>query len=215
MFRKIICLGIALAMVFSMAAGCTADIDGKYNGLSVGFNYEHPKTLPSVIGAFRSSKVQFNVNEVTVDFYYGWQTNPPKAVEHEEFYMASVAFYVYNPLVGMGTIQDEVWHSGEREKFFIIEVPMSEFVLEEYKVTITKREGKQFKNKTSFTIPQELFQSPEIILGETMEIWLGYIIIWHSYDDGISHYEEITVNRHRVEMRFEFIDEKTVCFIKN
>lgn len=70
MKKKLVILVIAFIVLFS-TGGCSADIDGRYKGFSNGFNYQLDRRT-IVMCAARSDKTEFNINEVTLDFYYGW-----------------------------------------------------------------------------------------------------------------------------------------------
>jgi hypothetical protein len=211
MIKKIIIFVVMLIMSVIFLTSCIADIDGEYDGLSIGLDYRNPKSLPRIVGAVRSDKTEFNVDDVTLDFYYGWNREIPYIVKQNDIieqeqgkwdYTLGFVLCLCNP--------DFVYNNIPRHDdkiFYAKEIPVDEFITDEYKVTFTKREGKQFQQRTSLTVPKEMLKTPG------GRIWFTIETIWYSHVDGKQQYRDDTTFEW-VSIRFEYISENTVKLSK-
>jgi hypothetical protein len=204
-------IAVIIASVFVLV-GCVADIDGKHEGLSIGFNYEHPKTLQPIIVAVRSDKIEFNISEVMLDFYIGWHDNPPNIVEQSDEidtgYVYTVGFALYLIDEAIPIIEPQADYRNVESLYYMMEISAKTFVSEEYKMTMTKQNGKLFQQGESLAIPQELFLTQtqgESILFCVMEVS-------YSLDDELYHLYPISDIHNRIS--FELVSVNTVRLSK-
>lgn len=196
MIRKNIGLLISILLLFSLA-GCIANIDGKHNGLSIGFNYQNPKSIPFVVVAVRSDKVEFNIDEVILDFYIGWQGTPPPIVEKSDEWDYTVGFAIFV----------SVFSHPDEKNFYLDEILADDFI-SNYKVNMTKRDGKQFQGGKSYQLPLELFDG-------TNEISFGFATVQFSQEKGEKeYYQEFSYRFGFSTIRVEYINENRVRLSK-
>ena len=202
---------ILMASVFILA-GCVADIDGKHEGLSIGFNYEHPKTLQPIIAAVRSDKIDFNISEVMLDFYIGWHDNPPNIVEQSDEndtgYAYTVGFALYLIGEAIPIIEPQADYRNVESLYYMTEISAKMFASEEYQMTMTKQNGKHFQRSESLAISQELFLTQP----QGGNILFCVMEVSYSLDDGLYHLYPISDIHNRI--RFELVSVNTVRLSK-
>lgn len=191
-FYSLILAAVMLFGVFGLTA-CTADIDGKYDGFSIGFNYKGGK-IDTIMCAARSEKTVFDVNDVTLDFYFGWfEPLPVGYIDPDSYGIIRAALYFSNNFMWAGIVED---YRNIENKYFIREILFGEFVSETFAVSMTKKSGKNFSHKESLTIPKELFGEKiglvyfgivELSFSESSNTYYGgvrgYVQIWYEYID--------------------------------
>ena len=203
--RKLI-FGIVAVLVVSvlLLSGCTVDVDKKYNGLSVDFNYQHPKSIDTIVVAVRSDKTEFAIDDVTLDFYIGWRETQPRIIEKSDEWDYTVGFTVF--VSGSNHLDDRVFY-GE-------EIPAEEFVTDAYKMTMTKRAGKQFRFHTSLKVPKALFDEYHQF-DKSHEIFFGYAVVKYSHTKGEKEYQLCGgTYRGFSRMAVHYVDENTVRLCK-
>ncbi len=202
---------MVMVTVFILA-GCVVDIDGKYEGLSIGFNYECSKTLQPIIAAVRSDKTEFNIGDVMLDFYIGWHENPPNIVEQSDEndigYAYTVGFALYLISEAISIIGPQTDYHNVESLYYLMEISAKTFVSEEYKMTMTKQYGKLFQQGESLAIPQELF----LTQAQGGNILFCVMEVSYSLDDGLYHLYPISDIHNRI--RFELVSVDTVRLSK-
>ena len=208
MFKKIITLGILFCVVFSLA-GCANDVDKKYNGLSIGFNYTGSR-YHVIMCATRSEETTFDIDDVTLDFYFGWFASEPPlnatAVAPDglgEEVRYALYFTEEELFVGSGSF----WHIGDycdlEGNYFIRKIFPEEFTSETFRASQTKCAGKIFNHSESITIPKEMFSKPN------GRFWFRIQEVFGSQEKGF--YSELGGN---IGIYYEFINDNTVRLSK-
>lgn len=162
MYKKplgIVFIAIMLFGVFVLA-GCVTDIDGNYNGFSSGFNYVISHEYSTIDCAARSEKTEFNINDVTLDFYVGWRKdNPIDADELAQSESSIIALYFAVPLTDYPKrYYDEIDYRNIAGLYCISNIPAQTFFSDNYAIEITKKTGKVFGESAKFTVPKEIFE---------------------------------------------------------
>jgi hypothetical protein len=204
MAKKILTLIFATVILFSSAA-CATNIDKRYNGLSIGFSFTGPHYSP-IMYAVRSDEVEFNVDNVTLDFYYGWFGELPYWHTDKTLgYDVCVAFYVTTREVGQW-IDPQVDYQNVENQYFITEVSAEEFWSESFIASQTKSKGKIFNHSgKSITIPKEAFSKQEGIL----ELYAQ--IISYSYEDELFNFDSsYSSSWYTIYIHYNYISDNTV-----
>jgi len=184
------------------------DIDGRHNGLSVGFNYSNNIRNPYFNLAVRSDETTFDINDVTIDFFCGWLRDPPYILTDglDYSWLIGHAIYVANDQI---FLQDWVYscydyRSIENLRFLEI-ISSEEYNSVAFEVTMSKRSGKIFNHcGERLTIPKELFEESH------GTIWLWMQTIYFSPDENIY---SLTIGG-SMRIYYEFIDDNTVRLSK-
>jgi hypothetical protein len=176
MKKNLITLGVLLCTLFSLVA-CNVNIDGQHEGLSIGFNYTGPKYYP-IMSAVMSDKHVFNINDVTLDLYFGWFDWDSTNVGSGDNY--HLVFYITTGETGWWIDSQQDYHNVEGQ-YFLTEVP--EFNTKDYATIQTKSKGKEFNHSKKIMIPQEAFKHQMGILN------LHAQIIKFSDEDDLYHFD--------------------------
>ena len=153
-----LCFVLIVSFVLLGLSSCDldfVDIDKNYDGLSIGFNHEYD-TL-GIICAVRSNQTEFNIDNVTLDCYYGWYTYSPMHFYKDGIY-DPVCIALYYGGINMHDVFDD--YKNIENMHFLKEISIEEFSTEAFNMKMTKQEGKTFEQSDSFTIPKELFVKP-------------------------------------------------------
>lgn len=153
-----LCFVLIVSFVLLGLSSCDldfVDIDKNYDGLSIGFNHEY-ETL-DITCAVRSNQTEFNINNVTLDCYYGWYTRAPNHFYKNSLYDPVCIALYFN--YGMWNEEFDDYQNIEN-MHFLKEISIEEFSTEAFNMKMTKQEGKTFEQHSEFTIPNELFVEP-------------------------------------------------------
>ena len=200
MVKKLVCLGMVLALLFSLI-GCTADIDGKYKGFSSGFNYTGANKS-TMMCAVRSEKTKFAANDVILDFYFGWCQEPPSAPDNAS--QTIVVLYFGNENANGTSVHNVDDYKNMPDHVFIKEIAFNQFISSDYEINMTKPKGKTFSQNERFTIPKELFAQN-----------VGYLYFWIRVvyiQDGDSKFS--TQEGGSASIKYEFANDNTVGLSK-
>lgn len=182
MYKKLIGLGIALAMLFSLTA-CVADIDGRHKGFSSGFNYSGFR-YSLIMHAVRSDKTEFNIDDVVLDFYCGFFGELPYAYRNDTIRRTvSVVFYLTTSWVGQWIDPQDDYLNVDNQ-YFIAEVSAEDFWSESFLASQTMRHGKVFNHiGKSIKIPKEAFSE------QWGSLQLYAQVVDYSYEDKLYHFD--------------------------
>lgn len=198
MKKKLVILVLAFVVLFSMS-GCIVDIDGRYKGFSSGFNYQWSGDTPIVCAA-RSDKTNFDINEVTLDFYFGW-IHEPYGPDNRPI---TFALYVANGEAYQSTIRNIDDYKNLEGHVFLKEIATSEFASDEYYVSMTQSKGKVYKQSERYTISKALFS-----LKSGNFYFCGRMIGFSNEDN-----QFYTSTGEYIKIGYEYIDESTVRLSK-
>lgn len=184
-------------------SGCATDIDGRYKGLSIGFNYTY-YTHSSIMCAARSDKTEFDVNDVTLDFYFGWCQQPPGKPAYPDIYSAIVyAIYFGNNKSFNRSIQNIEDYKDILDHCFVKEISIEQFDSDEFAISMKKNTGKVFKQSEKYTIPKELFDQ------STGYVYFWIRNIWLKEDN-----QFLTQDGECVSIKYDFINDNIVRLSK-
>ena len=205
MKRKSITIMLVLVMLASMLTGCTADIDGEYKGYSNGFNYNDHRLKSSVMCAARSEKTEFDVDDVTLDFYFGWWERQPSDPSYPGIKsLLGYALYFCNEQIETKTNINTEDYKNIPGHYFIKEIPTDEFNSDKYSISMKKSIGRVFKQSESFTVPKELFDQKR----GTILFSFHTVILLLENSQFYNYREEY------IRIEYEFIDDNTVRISK-
>ncbi|NCA92315.1 hypothetical protein EOM82_03570 [bacterium] len=153
--KKLLIFAMAIVMVFSVTA-CVGDIDRKYKGFSSGFNYGYGG-YTSIECAARSEKTEFNIDDVTLDFYVGWYKDPPSPFADTTENSFIVLYFSEVQTDNIMHIENEIDYRDADGLFYIESIPAEEFSSDKFAISMTKKSGKIFGESMKFTVPRELF----------------------------------------------------------
>lgn len=202
MLKRITCLRAMLIMIFSLFAlvGCA-----KKSGFEIGFNYVRGEERGQFIAvAARSDKTEFNIDDVTIEFSFGWFD-----YELDEYYPREkfVIFFINgldnNYVVGQFNPYDLSNNIDKAE--FIREIVPSEFISEKYRLTTSWKRGKEFAHSEMIKVPSNLFINNNTD-GEGEVVLMLAEIIGDSGVYGVTRYRSI-------RLVYKFIDENTIKII--
>lgn len=204
MKRKIVRQGIAIAILSIMLtlSGCQGP-DSKYKGFSKGFGYKVPYGTQLVLGA-RSEKTEFDVDDVTLDFYYGWYdyygstyTIPDNTPKYE---FKCIALYLSNT-------HDSIWSEDKEDyrnvenNYLVKEITPKEFASESYNISQKKSSGRDFRQSIKLTVSEELFE-----LKPVGNFCFCIKLIVHEISQNLYSYGDDAY----LDIRYEYISENTV-----
>lgn len=197
-----LCIMLIVSFVLIGLSSCDlyyVDIDEKYDGLSIGFNHEYD--IYDITCAVRSNQTEFDINNVTLDCYYGWHSTPPNHFYKEGIYDPVCIAIYFNS--GMWNDEFDDYQNIEN-MHFLKEISIEEFSTDEYNVKMTKQEGKTFVQHSELTIPKELFVEPGGVI-------LFYVlnVAWNPKDNVY-----FTCGIGSRIIHYDFIDEETVRLYK-
>lgn len=138
------------------------------NGTEIGFGYDYQQR--PLMAAVKSNQKEFNINDSTLDFYYGWNDG---TFEIRDGKMDFGYDWDDGILVGVGLyfIDYDGYKMHEFSNFefknyaerphanFIKIIPIEEFGTEKYQVNNTRRGGKKLNHVESITIPKEYLKT--------------------------------------------------------
>ena len=199
MLKKLLTLVITLYMLFSLTA-CSADIDGRHKGLSIGFNYTGPRYY-GIMSAVRSDKQVFDIDNVTLDLYFGWFGPDLSEIENGNYF--HIAFYITTSDTGHWIDPQQDYHNVENQ-YFITEV--LEFDTKVFAASQTRRTGKIFNYSEKITIPKEAFKNQVGVL----ELYTQIIEL--SNENNLYYFDYKSSGT--VKIAYTFIDDNTVCLSK-
>ena len=141
-------IGCILLATLFLCTGC-----GSGKGLKLGFrNRGH---LPDLICAVKSNKTTFDIDDVTLNFYFSTSST---RYEEENYTFISIALYFcdsqFNSIPEyMEIIEDYRELEGH---YFIREISADEYVAEDYDITIGRLLDDKFKHCETHTVPREI-----------------------------------------------------------
>ena len=152
--RKKIKIMVALVLIFStfILVGCENGEENVNKGLEVGFIVNSGSDpSPSDFCAYRSNVSEFDINDVTLEFFYGGIFS--ESIEHERSHSRNIGkakLYFHNPALGKFYIQN---HLSYENLYFIKEGE------EDYTSEAHRWKGNLYKEGEgeTITIPKELF----------------------------------------------------------
>ncbi|HHU80883.1 MAG: hypothetical protein ACOX5E_05810 [Bacilli bacterium] len=156
---KNLCIMLIVSFVLLSLSSCDlyhVEIDENYDGLSIGFTYEDEHKIFDITCAVRSNQTEFDIDNVTLDCYYGWYTHTPiHYYQDSNFEPVCVALYF---VYGYSNMLDEFHDYKNIDKMhFLKEISIEEFSTEAYNVKNSQKEGKTFEQHSALTIPKEIF----------------------------------------------------------
>ena len=145
---KSICIILIILTLFSVfATGCSVGKETKsdsQDGLQGGlYSFEFYDELPHIWSAYKSDKRTFDINNVTLDFYYG--VNFPGSEEHERQTGCDIPSF------------DLYFEHENREKIFIKHVEEN-LVSDKYRAGHTVDSKPPYNHSEKLTIPKEMFK---------------------------------------------------------
>lgn len=167
-------------------------------GLKLGFrNRGHIPDLPCAV---RSSKTKFDIDDVTLNFYFSVRGGFELSDKNYTFVYISLYFCdsKFNGYPGyMEIIEDYRDLEGH---YFIREIPAEEYVEEDYDITIGRLLDDKFKHCETQTVPKEVMPK------EKGSFCFRVVIVNYSHkDEGYC----LTSGGY-IEIDYEYIDERTV-----
>lgn len=163
----IVCLFLVSCLVFSSCSGA--------RGLNMGFEGMWIGELPAVHFGVKSNKTEFDINDVTLDFYYGDGSKSDaggyigkyrEGAEYwEECPIVCIAVYFFNSKYGdeLGEI-NAVDYRNIEGLYFVKEITVDDYN-ENYDVK-NNILGSRYEHNETLTIPQE-----------TLELTTGYVCL--------------------------------------
>ena len=179
LISRIMLLLLLLASALSFA-GCGN------KGLEGGFNRKG--LLPSFLSAYRSDKREFDIDDVTLTFYYGGSNG----IEYPSFKL-----YFENENGDIHLIKEVNNHDPEN---YIVK-------LEHKKILFVYKTTKIFNHSESITIPKELFvnnvgyimfyfkNTTENLDNESEPLYLGTVVIYYKVEGDTIFLSEKSFNR--------------------
>jgi hypothetical protein len=190
MIKKLMVLGSMFVIIFSFS-GC-----GNKDGFEIGFGWQREVSSPIMVAA-RSDKTEFDIDDVTIEFSFGWyQTNLLQ--------YSPVGFALYFIDQSGYSVQREEYfddYTNQEAMTFIRIIETNEFVTEDYKVEMTRREGKSFSYSEKITIPKSLLNSAP----HGSVLFLVSAVLYSHENDSFFHSFGGTV-----ELNYELINENTI-----
>ena len=203
----IVCFVALLLLPIVFLTGCSADIDGRHNGLSIGFNFIGPR-YSQIMYAVRSDRTEFEINNVTLDFYCGWFGELPffhTDIEDEASYTVGVAFYITKSVVGQSIDPQGDYRNVENQHFIKI-ISAEEFWSESFLANQTRRDGKVFNHSgESITIPKEAFSQQE----GTLELYAQIVSFY--LEDNLFHFDSsLSGSWYTVYIRYNRVNDNII-----
>jgi len=191
MLKKIICIGVILVMAFSFGAGC-----GPEWALESGFDDKWTNGNPPVFPfqcAYRSDKTEFDLDDVTLTFFYG-----NIRVTAGTSYTGEFNFIDREELIER-TSHIEVYWSQSGEKTIIKTIPPEEFFSDGYVLAGTENGKFIYTHSEVLTIPREIFEDSvnKIALGIRQVHTEEYRILANKtfgFNEGVAVHYKITGN---------------------
>jgi hypothetical protein len=161
MGKKFIGIMVITTMLFWVfgLVGCSTDIDGNYKGFSSGFNYILMfGEYSSIDCAARSEKIEFDIEDVTLDVYFGWRKEQPITKNPPEESFIVLYFGVTHPDESIVSFLNEIDYRNINGLFYMADIPSQDFFSDNYAINMTKKAGKVFNESAKFTVPETIFR---------------------------------------------------------
>ena len=199
--KKIVSILIFIVILFTI--GCS-----KNNRLKIGFSYDSSPDMLMI--ATKSNVVDFDTDDITLDFYFGWGGKPPAAfgLSDENYELTAFGIYFCNfehhkDITYLETIIPDYRYIDDY--YFVKEIAADDFASEDYHVKVKWLRGKKFNHYETLTVPKEVLIDSE-----------GYfclkIMEWHhsQKDNGYCVNEQ-----GYIVIQYDFIDNDTVRLSKS
>lgn len=195
---------IAVLMAFVLIlTGCSGDIDGKYKGFSSGFNFTR-STHSTVMCAARSEKTEFDINNVMLDFYFGWYQEPPYLHSDSTKNSFMVLYFCKAQSdLPMHKVGESDYRNIE-DLYYLMDIPMQEYITDKYVININKSTGKVFSQSKNFTVPKDIFEPQKDRF-------------WFFISEGFYSENDNTYSVHietYMSIKYEYIDDNMVRLMK-
>ena len=186
-------IGCILLATLFLCTGC-----GSGKGLKLGFRNRGHRSEP--ICAVKSSKTTFDIDDVTLNFYFS--VGDGFKLSDKNYTFISIALYFcdsqFNAIPEyMEIIED---YRQLEEHYFIREIPADEYIAEDYDITIGRLLDDKFKHCETHTVPKEVMTDEKGSFSFRVAI-----INYSQKDKGYC----LTDNGY-IEIDYEYIDERRV-----
>lgn len=181
----------------------SADIDGKHKGYSRGFNYSG--RYSGIMYAVQSDKIEFNIDDVSLDLYCGWfeDLSNWKFDETTE-QIKSVAFYIMPSEIEWLIDPQEDYRNVENQ-YFLAEISAKDFWSENFIASQNKSKGKIFNHSgKSIIIPKEAFSKQVGILKLRVQV------ISVSKSDELFYFDVNLSHPYSISIQYKYINDKTI-----
>lgn len=151
---------ILLSTNLFMLSGCQKPVEG----LEIGFTYRDDRVSENgIFLAVKSEKTTFDIDDVTIDLYYGTQASTLPFETNERYDPVCVAVYYLLRAGGQETLFDDYKNSGKYQ--LIKEIAIEDFYCLDYAVTSEhiksfgefSRRRYTYTYSEKFTLPNEYF----------------------------------------------------------
>ena len=197
---KNLCLVAFLVVLMFLQSSCTVDIDGKYDGFCSGFNYVYGGGGYTPIEcAARSDKTEFNIEDVTLDFYIGWDKEQPLSFGNDYENSWIVLYFSEVQRDNIMHITNEIDYRDVDDLVYLENIPADEFSSDKYAISITKKSGKIFVESMKFTVPIDMFN-------EKTYAFL-FLVTYVTLTEEGTYSGSVQA---LMEIQFEYIDDNTI-----
>lgn len=194
-FLKVIAI-LLLSVIILPACG------GK--GLEIGFG-GRGEFLDNIMGAVKSDKTDFDVDNVTLDFYYGGILE--EYGEDDERQIFGVALYWGNRIIASEIDFDTPYEDYRtlEDLYFVKFISAEQWLSGGYGVEATVSK-KSFEHNETLTVPAEMF------LQDEKNLVLSFIQIYTVTEQ--PYYYIVNGGYNYLKIKYEFLDEQTVRLSK-